>query len=466
MQLIGAVLKGTRMKCMKWIPLLPLVLLLSIPSVPAEGAARKADARTFLGMAETGLSQAVRAAQASAGRLDRARPEQRPFWSALDKMGPALQRVRQGMAARDSSFFRALEDGSADLAELKVVWARSGAPDPAVSGALRVLSSSYELLRTGYGREAVRHRMGFGLMPAERERFLRIQRTQERLVQVLRDLEERARRRGDEAMKAELGRMAVDAWRVASAQLTLNAYLNALILADDQRGEWTANAQYAGAEDRPEWQEAGTVVEELYVEADIGQVFMVDLGDVNEPEAPAASSNPSVPSAGVTALAPSSALSFLDEPTDVPEELAEAVEAYEPSPVMAMDGTDDVDPEAEEEALAKEEVVADENGAPAEETSDLTIYEDIEDPDAQVSEDPETAVVDESEVEVEDLPIEKVEDPTAAPAPKPENATVAPKPEEKKETAKADKPAPQPAPTPAPKSSGKTSKKKSAKPPA
>jgi hypothetical protein len=392
-------------------------------------------------MAGTGLSQAVRAAQASGGRLDRARPEQRPFWSALDKMGPALDRVRQGMAARDSSFFRALEDGSADLAELKVVWARTGAPDAAVSGALRVLSSSYELLRTGYGREAVRHRMGLGLMPAERARFLRIQQTQERLAQVLRDLEERARRRGDETMRAELRRMAEDAWRVASAQLTLNAYLNALILADDQRGEWTANTQYASADDHSEWQEAGTVVEELYVEADIGQVFMVDLGDVNEPEAPAA---PNAPSPAATNLTPSSALSFLDEPTEVPEELADAVEAYEPSPVVSgisMDGTDDVDPVAEEEVLAEEEVVADEA---AEETSDLTVYEDIEDPEM---------AVDESGVEVEDLPIEKAEESTAAPAPKPE---------EKKETAKADKPAPKPTPKP----SGKTSKKKSAKPPA
>jgi hypothetical protein len=457
------------MKCMKWMSLL-LLLVLLLPVSAAHAAARKADARALLGMAGTGLSQAVRAAQASGGRLDRARPEQRPFWSALDKMGPALERVRTGMAARDSSFFRALEDGSADLAELKVVWARTGAPDPAVAGALRVLSSSYELLRTGYGREAVRHRMGFGLMPAERERFLRIQRTQERLVQVLRDLEERARRRGDEAMKAELGRMAVDAWRVASAQLTLNAYLNALILADDQRGEWTANSQYVSADESADWQEAGTVVEELYVEADIGQVFMVDLGDVDEPADPAASGSPGVPSPAVTALAPSSvsaAMSILDEPTEVPEELSEAVEAYEPSPGVSgipMDGTDDVDPVAEEEVLAEEEVVADETGAAEKETSDLTVYEDIEDPDAaaaEVSEDLGTAAVDDSEVEVEDLPIETAEDPVAAPAPKPEDATVAPRPAEK-ETAKADKPAPKPAPG----TSGKTSKKKSAKPPA
>jgi hypothetical protein len=460
MQLIGAVLKGARMKWMS----LPLLLLLSVPAVPsAQAAVRKADARTLLGLAQAGLSQTFRAAQASEGRLDPSRPEQRPFWNVLDKMGPALQRVREGMAARDSSFFRALEDGSADLAELNVVWARTGAPDLAVSGALRVLSSSYGLLRTGYGREAVRHRMGLGLLPAERARFLRIQRTQERLAQVLRDLEERARRRGDEAMRAELRRMAEEAWRVASAQLTLDAYLNSLMIADAQRGEWTANTHYASAEDRSEWLEAGTVVEELYVEADIGQVFMVDLGDVREEPAASAAAATPAPASGVTTLAPSvsSAMSFLDEPTEVPEDLAQAVEAYEPT-VMVMDGTDDIDPIGEEEALAEEEVVADEAGA--EEASDLTVYEDIEDPDAQVSEEPEKAT-DESEVEVEDLPIEKIEEPAVAPAPVPEQAKPeAVKPGEKKATAKADKPAPKP--KPAAKPSGKTSRKKSAKPPA
>jgi hypothetical protein len=448
---------------MKWKFLLPAVLLLV---VPAAHAAQKADARTLLGMAQTGLSQAVRAAQATGGKLDRSRPEQRPFWTALDKMGPALGRVRSGMAARDSSFFRALEDGSASVAELKVVWARTGAPDAVVSGALRVLSSSYELLRTGYGREAVRNRMGLGLLPAERARFLRIQQTQQRLVLVLRDLEERARRRGDETTRAELDRMAQDAFRVASAQLNLNAYLKALMLADDQRGEWTANSQYINADDNSEWQEAGTVVEELYVEADIGQVFMVDLGDagdLNEPGETVASNDPPI-----TTFSPS-VLSILDEPTEVPEELTEAVEAYEPA-VVVMDGTDDVDPTAEEEALAEEEVVVDETGAEA--PTDLTVYEDIEDPDAAVtdetaepSEDPAVAADEpQSEpadtVEVEDLPVDQ---PAAAPAAKPEEV----KPADKKETAKAtDKPASPPAPKPVVKPSGKTSKKKSAKPPA
>jgi hypothetical protein len=411
------------MKLVKWLPL-PLILLLAASA--AQGAVRKADARTLLGLAETGLSQTCRAAQASGGRLDRSRPEQRPFWSALDKMGTALQLVGTGMAARDSSFFRALEDGSAGLAELKVVWARTGVSDEAVSGALRVLSTSYGLLRTGYGREAVRYRMGSGLLPAERARFLRIQRTQERLAQVLRDLEERVRRRGDEAMRAELGRMAEEAWRVAAAGVTLDAYLNALMISDAQRGEWTANTQYASADDRSQWLEAGAVVEDLYVESDIGQVFMVDLGDIQEPQEPQEPAVSDTPV--VTTLAPSE-MSYLDEPAEIPEELADiadiadiadAADTYE-----AATDDDVVDPAAEEEALAEEEMT-DEGGT--EEGVDLTVYEDIEDPDAAA-------------------PVKEAVDEPVAAAP-----AVAPAPADgKKDAAKADKPA---------------AKKKRAKPPA
>jgi hypothetical protein len=420
------------MKLMQWIPL-PLIVLLSASA--AQGAVRKADARALLGLAETGLSQTYRAAQASGGRLDRSRSEQQPFWSVLDKMGTALQRVREGMAARDSSFFRALEDGSADLAELKVVWARTGVSDAAVSGSMRVLSTSYGLLRTGYGREAVRYRMGSGLLPAERARFLRIQRTQERLAQALRDLEERARRRGDEAMRAELDRMAQEAWRVASAGVTLDAYLNALMISDAQRGEWTANTQYASADDRSEWMEAGTVVEELYVESDIGQVFMVDLGDVQETQEPAVSDTAAAPPV-VTSLTPSE-MSYLDEPTEIPEELADAAETYLPDPEMAVVADDDVDPAEEEEALAEEEMT-DEAGT--DEGADLAVYEDIEDPET-------SAAVDEA---VEEKPAVKAEELPAAPA-------VAPVPADgKKDAAKADKPAAKPS----------KKKHKRAKPPA
>ncbi len=377
---------------MKWISVpaalsvLPM-LLVSAAGAPAHAAApggsRKVDAPRLLSLAESGLSGMSRAARASGGRLDPASSAQRPFWTALDKMGTALGEVRTGLGSRNASFFRALEEGSADLAELRVAWARTGVPEATVSGGLRILSGSYQLLRSGYGREAVRHRQGTGLTPEERQRFLRIQQAQERFAQSLRELEESARRRGDEAMQAELRRMAEEAQRIAAARLTLEAYLNALMISDAQRGEWTANSQYASTEDREEWLEAGAVVEELYVEEDVGQILMLDLGNLQNPAQTAAGA-----AGSVTTLLPSGG-SYLDEPIELPEELADAAEAADtwlPEPFVqdeTFDDIDDVDPLEEEEALAGEDM-SDETG----ESSDLSLYEDISE-DGEDSENPE-----------------------------------------------------------------------------
>lgn len=407
-----------------WLSLAALCSLLTFCAVEAAHAApRKADARQLLQLAEKGLAGAVQAAAASGGRLDRSRAEQRPFWSAMDKMDAALDRVREGMNGREQRFFRSLERGSEALGELRVVWARTGVTDPGVSEGLRILSGSYELLRSGYGREAVRNRQGGGLTEAERQRFFRIQRAQERFAESLKVLEEKARQRGDAAMLAELQRMAEEAWRIAMARISLEAYLNALMIGDSQRGEWTGNSHFAPTQDRSEWLEAGAVVEELYTEQDVGQVFIVNMGNVDEP-APLAS--------------------YLDEPTEVPESLASAVEVFEPA--------SDFDPFEEEEALAEEEMeeVAD---------SDLEIYDEIlepeegpgageieeiaEEPAAEAgtvdepAEDPETVENPEAVeiIEVEDLPV----------------ATEEPAAEAKPEDKAGEKPAGQKDPAPAPK---------------
>lgn len=405
----------------------------------AHAAPRKADARQLLQLAEKGLAGAVQAADASEGRLARSRAEQQPFWTAMDKMDAALDRVRAGMNGREQRFFRSLERGSEALGELRVVWARTRVADPGVSEGLRILSDSYELLRSGYGREAVRNRQGVGLTDAERQRFFRIQRAQERFAESLRVLLEKARQRHDAAMLAELQRMADEANRIAMARISLEAYLNALMIADAQRGEWAGNSRFAPAEDRSEWLEAGAVVEELYTEQDVGQVLMVNLGNVGldgglgDAETAAGVEEPI-------------AMTYLDEPMAVPDSLVSAVEAFEP--------TGDVDPFEEEEALAEEEM---EEAA----DSDLEIYDEIVDVEEgaeeivdettgeaelldETAEDAETVetveTVESVEViEVEDLPV-STEDPEKVPAEEKTPETKEPgKSPAKKETAPAPK---------------------------
>ncbi len=405
----------------------------------AYAAPRKADARQLLQLAEKGLSGVVQSAGSSEGRLDRSRAEQRPFWHAMDKMDAALVRVREAMQGREQRFFRAMERGSEALGELRVVWARTGVSDPGVSQGLRILSGTYELLRSGYGREAVRNRHGAGLTEAERQRFFRIQRAQERFAESLRVLQEKARQRNDAAMLAELQRMADEAYRIAMARISLDAYLNALMIADAQRGEWTGNSQFAPTQDRSEWLEAGSAVEELYTEQDVSQVFIVDLGNLGD-----------VGTTGTTGTTGAAGdfeeplpLSYLDEPTEVPETLASAVADFEPAR--------ELDPFEEEEALAEEEMVetADsdleiydeelvglegEEGA-GEIVEETTVETELIDETAETVETVETVEV----IEVEDLPV-PTEDPAKTPTGEKAPEKKEPeKPPAKKETAPATK---------------------------
>lgn len=405
---------------MKSLPIsFALLLLLTLGAAHADPV-RKADARQLLRLAETGLADTVRAAEATQGRLDRARPEQRPFWRAVDRMDAVLRRVRAGMLARDESFFGALEDGSVALGELRVVWARTGVPDAGVAEGLRILSESYQLLRTGYGRESVRHRQGRGLTEEERQRFLRIQQAQQRFADLLQQLQEEARRRGDAAMAAELRRMQIDAERIAAAQLTLNAYLNALMIGDSQRGEWTGNAQYAAPADRSDWQEAETVVEELYTEQEIGHVLALDLGTLPDS---------------------SLAVTRFDEVTELPDSLAD--EAAE------------IDPVEEEEALYDEEM---------DEAAD-TDLDEIEEVVAAEPEDGES-VAEEEEVAEEEIVLEEAKDGTVKEKAG-ENAKAEVEPAQPAPPAEAAAPKKEPAPAPVKKDARKKdSRKTSARPPA
>ncbi len=238
-----------------------------------------------------------------------------------------------------------------------MVWSRAGIAEPRVGEGIRILSSSFRLLRGGYGREAVRTRQGSGLTELEKQRFQRIQQAQRRFAESLRPLVDRSSERGDAAMLAELRRMLEEAERIAAAALTLEAYLNALILGDIQRGEWEGNSHYAQATDRTEWLEAGAVVEELYVEEDVGHVFTIDLGS-------------------------EASWARLDEPIDAGD-VAGEVEVYESfastsvEEVSAVD-LDEEEEEAEDEPEDEETLAEEEMEETGIEGSELEMYEEAQ----------------------------------------------------------------------------------------
>lgn len=343
------------------------------------GAAQAAgvNARQLMRMVESAYEDVHRAAGAEAAR-------NRPFWASLDRMGKTLEEVGTSLRTRDARFFQDLERGSVALGELKVVWARSGGNVPEVDRGLRLLSSSYRLLRRSYGGENLRARRGGGLTERERQRFERIQAAQRAFAARLEVLRQKADERRDRAMRAEMDRLIAEAYRIATAQATLDAYLNTLIASDEMRGEWAANRSYAETADQAEWRAADQVVEELYVESQVGHVFTVDLGKTED-------------------------WSFLDETTENYAEPASgvssgAVQIYESAGETLSEPVEVFEEPFEEDGVLSEEIVEDEPaGAPVEPVEEVPAAEEIEE------ELPAEAAPEEILILEEDLPIENVE---------------------------------------------------------
>jgi len=359
--------------------------------VAGSGGASKVNARQLMRMVETAYEDVHRAAQESDGGL-----RNKPFWASLDRMGRALEEVGTSLRTRDARFFQDLERGSVALGELKVVWARSGGNAPEVTRGLRLLSSSYRLLRRTYGGEHVRARRGGGLTDRERQRFERIQAAQRDFAARLESLREKARERRDQAMLAEMDRLIAEAYRIAAVPANLDTYLNTLIASDEMRGEWAGNRYYAEPADKADWMAADQVVEDLYVESQVGHVFTVDLGKAED-------------------------WSFLDETTAAPGEGAPAVasgavQIYEPGGETVFSGEpeaeafEEVSEEPVEEALAEE--VLTEEALPEEAPAAEAIEEDLP-AEAEEALDPQEEILDPqepaAEILEEDLPVEDVE---------------------------------------------------------
>jgi hypothetical protein len=257
-----------------------LLTLLVLPR--AGGAAAPAvGARQLARTVDTALAGIAQAASAPKGGLDSRNPKNASFLAALQSFRVRVGQIEGALAPRSVEFFLLVDQGSSDLGELRVAWARSGARNDRISAGLRTASSSYRRLRADYGREGLRRRQGGVLSDAEKQQFQRLQGAEQRFAASLQPLRDKARRKGDATTAAELERFRAEAESLAVAAADLSTYLNALIATSELRGEWHANASYIRKAAAPaEVAAADDTVQDLYVDSDIGQVFTVDLGSV------------------------------------------------------------------------------------------------------------------------------------------------------------------------------------------
>ncbi len=256
-------------------------LLLGLLAAGMPAAARadsgRASAARQLSRTERALAATVQAARAPRAELGRSASAARPFWDAVDRMSHALQQADAGLRAGGSRYFAGLGEGSRALAELEVVWARSRHRDPGVGAGIEALSKSYRRLRNGYGWEALRRRQGGALTAAETRRFHALQQADAHVAEHLKPVQAKAAKTGDKAMADQLRRLREQAERVATAELTLEAYLTAELLHDIVQGEWAASQHYVKPAYRAVWRKAAPAIEKLATDPGVGFVFTADL---------------------------------------------------------------------------------------------------------------------------------------------------------------------------------------------
>jgi hypothetical protein len=339
-----------------------LAVVLLLPLAAARAEVPGADARRLARTVGAALAEVARAAGQPAGGVAGAAGKRAPavaFRQALARWSTRVHDIESALDRRDGVFFLLVDQGSSDLGELRVAWARTGARNATISAGLGTASAAYRTLRSEYGREGVRQRQGGPLSAAEKAQLQRLQRAERRFAANLQGLCDQARRHGDKVSAAELERFRAEAARIGQASLDLASYLNALIATSELRGEWSADAVHVRKSVPAQPMAAAEeTVQDLYVDSDIGQVFTVDLG----PAAPAA---PAPPAQAAASPAPGAepVQAFQAVPGDMlEEETGEAVEAVEavervptPEPAAMQEAGSATAPESAEAPEAPEE---------------------------------------------------------------------------------------------------------------
>jgi hypothetical protein len=191
-------------------------------------------------------------------------------------MGDSLAEIQARLNERDVRFFDMLSTGSRVLAEVAVIWPRSGLTDPVVDREIRSLDAAYGRLRNRYGAEWLRFQTGQALSADELRRFQALQAMQAAFAARLTALIDQARLAGDAATVRDLSLLRNQANAIVQAPPTLDEMLNAEVVADAIQGEYDA-VRDANPADNAEWDGADQVADELRTDPSVGFVFTADL---------------------------------------------------------------------------------------------------------------------------------------------------------------------------------------------
>lgn len=234
----------------------------------AKPAKAQANGKKLLDSARQAVAGIYKAAKASQGKLDPKNKKQAPLWQAVKQMGQTLDKVKTQVAAKDKNLAATLSKGSETLAKLKTVWPRVGVANPKVATYIDKLDNAYTALRSARGAEGGRARKAGPLTPQEKARFEKMKASQGELSKKLGDVQAKAKAKKDKGTEASVARLIEKSNRIAAAQLTVDAFLLAILLLDQLQGEWEGYSYYVGPEYRESWAQIDVWVETSFTSYD------------------------------------------------------------------------------------------------------------------------------------------------------------------------------------------------------
>jgi len=223
------------------------------PAAAKPAAGKQVTGTQLLAESKKAVAGILKEAKASGGKLDPKSKKQAPFFAGLKEFQAALAESEKKLKAKDKKLFESLSKGSTALAKVKTAWPRVGVQNAKVEGYLGKLDNSYTALRSRYGGEGLRAKQGADLSAKEKANFEKIKASQAEFSKKLAPMQAKAKQKGDKGTEAQLARLVKQSNAIAVAQLTVDAFMTALLLLDYLEGEWDCYSYYVGPSYRADW---------------------------------------------------------------------------------------------------------------------------------------------------------------------------------------------------------------------
>jgi hypothetical protein len=238
------------------------------PAAAKKDSGKTVSGKELLAEAKKAVAGILKESKASGGKLDPKSKKQAPFFSGLKELQSSLEESETKLKAKDKKLFDSLSKGSTALAKVKTAWPRLGVANAKVDGYLGKLDNSYSSLRSRYGSEGLRAKQGAALSAKEKANFEKVKTSQADFAKKLAPMQAKAKQKGDKGTDAQLSRLIAQSNKISSAQLTVDAFLTAMLLVDYLQGEWDCYSYYVGPEYRAAWVEIDVWVESSFTTYD------------------------------------------------------------------------------------------------------------------------------------------------------------------------------------------------------